>query len=205
MAAQDTVVICSPSASRDLVAPLLAAGYRPQVEESLAPWCGDGSARPTPGCVVIEIRADRTNVPDSRAWERLRTGGARVVLVYGGIDPRFAVLAMREGASDVLSAPVDPAALVGAVADALHAAVTTHADARRRARARELLASCTLREREIVVRATRGERTKSVARDLDCQESTVKVHRSRAMRKMGVRSLADLIRLVELAGGSSIA
>jgi len=198
MASQSIVVICTPAAATSITQPLVAAGYAPCVQHSIAAWCAAGAAHAP--CVIIDVGADGATAPDTHAWECLRARGASTVFLYGGNEVRFAVQAMRAGAVDVLTWPVDPVALLAAARHALAAAASTHGDTRRGDEARQLLARCTPREREIVARVTRGQRNKHIAHDLDCRESTVKVHRSRAMRKLGLRSLADLIRVVELAG-----
>lgn len=195
------LVVCAATSAASLTHPLKAAHYSVQVVDSIHA-CPDDSWPTAPLCVVIEVDADDPHVVfDPDPWDRLRRRGAAVVIVYGGKDLRFAVRAMREGAVDVLPKPVDGDALMGAVTHALAKAVTSHDAAQRGARARELLARCTPRERAIIAGVSRGLRNKLIASDLACKESTVKVHRSRAMRKLGLRSLAELIRLVESAGG----
>ncbi len=196
------LVICSTPSTASLVAPLEAAHYSVEVAASIHAW-PDAAEPAKPLCVVIEVDADDPQAAfDSALWDRLHRRDAAVVIVYGGDDVRFAVRAIREGAVDVLPKPVDGEALVTAVTQALAKAATSHDDAQRGARARALFARCSPRERAIIALAARGLRNKLIAADLACKESTVKVHRSRAMRKLGLRSLAELLRLVESAGGA---
>lgn len=199
---QSVVVVSAPSSARALIHPLRAAGYRVRVVPSIDAW-DDEVALPRPQCVVIDVSANARAALTADDWRRLRERGAAPVIVYGGSDLRFVVRAMREGAVDLLPAPLDSDALVIAVAQGVARAATTHVSAQHGARAQALLARCTPREHSIVVRVSRGQRNKAIAHDLACKESTVKVHRSRAMRKLGLRSLAELIHLVELAGDAS--
>ncbi len=197
------VVVSAASTAGPLIHPLQAAGYGVRVVSSIEAWCDETwSARPR--CVVIDVEAGADDAPGPDTWERLRDRQAAVVIVYGGNDLRFVVSAMREGAVDLLPAPAQSAALVAAVAQGVARAAMAHSEAERGERARALLARCTPRERTVLVRATRGMLNKAIADELACQESTVKVHRSRAMRKLGLRSLADLVRLVELAGNTPV-
>lgn len=193
------LVVCTAASAASLTHPLQANHHDVQVVDTIAAWFDDRCPA-APLCVVIEVDDGANALLDLELWKRLRRGGAAVVCIYGGNDLRFAVRAIREGAVDVLPKPVDAAALVAAVAEALAKAATSHDDAKRGAKARELLDRCTPRERAIIVRAVSGLRNKLIAAELACKESTVKVHRSRAMRKLGLRSLAELMQVVESAG-----
>lgn len=194
------LVVCTASLAACLTHPLQATRHDVKIVNSIAAWL-DGPRPATPHCIVIEVDDEAHALLDPGLWGRLHRRGAAVVIVYGGSDLRFAVRAIREGAVDVLPKPVDRDALVAAVAQALAKATASHDDAERGARARELLDRCTPRERAIIVRAVSGLRNKLIAAELACKESTVKVHRSRAMRKLGLRSLAELMHVVESAGG----
>ena len=123
-----------------------------------------------------------------------------VIFLTGRGDIQTSVRAMKAGAVDFLTKPVD--------ADALLAAID-HAREReskgREARAAmefftARLATLTPREREVLGHVIAGRLNKQIAYDLGTVEKTIKVHRSRMMEKMGVRSLAELVRLAERAG-----
>jgi FixJ family two-component response regulator len=108
--------------------------------------------------------------------------------------------AIKAGATDFLTKPVDAAALVAAVGVALQAAET-----RRRAftdaevlKAR--LATLTPREREVMAHVVAGQLNKQIAADLVTGEQNIKLHRAHVMEKMGVESLADLVRAAERLG-----
>ncbi len=123
-----------------------------------------------------------------------------IIFLTGHGDIPMSVRAIKAGATDFLTKPVDGAALVAAVRVALQAAET-----RRQAYAetevlKARLAKLTRREREVMEHVVSGQLNKQIAADLGTGESNIKVHRKHVMRKMGVESLADLVRAAERLG-----
>ncbi len=106
---------------------------------------------------------------------------------------------MRRGAVDFLQKPVDDTVLLRAVERAIAAAAPRRAHEARRREARARLETLSSREREILEHVVRGRLNKQIAVDLGIAEATVKQHRGRIMEKAGVRSVAELVRLHELA------
>jgi FixJ family two-component response regulator len=147
-----------------------------------------------PGCAILDL-----GLPDIDGFgilERLSAGGvARPVIFLTGIgDVPSSVRAMKAGAVDFLTKPVEAAALLAAVEaalvrDAAIRAARAEGDAVRRG-----LARLTPRERQVLDGVLAGRLNKQIAWDLGTAEKTVKVHRGRMMKKMGVRTVADLIR-----------
>ena len=123
-----------------------------------------------------------------------------VVLITGFGDIPLAVRAMKAGAIDVLPKPFTDTELLKAVAAGIEAGrVRRH----RRDRTKEVMArfkTLSRREREVMTLVTAGLMNKQVAWRLGLSEVTVKIHRGKVMRKMGVRSLPDLVRMAEIAG-----
>jgi FixJ family two-component response regulator len=117
---------------------------------------------------------------------------------YG--DVPAAAKAMKRGAVDFLTKPVDRADLN----DAIRAALALDADNRRGLTisgvSRKLVARLTQREHEVMTYVIAGWRNKAVAKELGIAEDTVKVHRRRVMRKLEVDSVAELVRVCERAG-----
>lgn len=103
---------------------------------------------------------------------------------------------MKGGAVDFLTKPVEPAALLAAVAVALERGRAQRAALDAETGARTLLSLLTPRERQVLDRVVEGRLNKQIAADLGVAEKTVKVHRARVMQKLGVRTIADLVRLV---------
>jgi FixJ family two-component response regulator len=149
-----------------------------------------------PGCAVIDLGLQGTSGLDLQ--ERLAEGGdARpVIFLTGQGSIPTAVQAMRAGAVDFLTKPVDGERLMIAIRAALasDAARRSQFSALEDLRAR--LTSLTPREHEVLLEILSGRLNKQIAHRLGAAEKTIKVHRGRVMHKMGVRSVAELVTLM---------
>ncbi len=151
-----------------------------------------------PSCLVLDIRLPGVSGLDFQ--DQLAKANVRIpiIMMTGHGDIPMSVRAMKAGAVDFLTKPFRDQAMLDAVARAVER------DRMRREReaalteARRLFGSLTTREREIMRLVTKGLMNKQVAADLGLSEITVKIHRGNVMKKMGVRSLADLVRMAEL-------
>ena len=153
-----------------------------------------------PGCLVLDVA-----MPERSGLELQRdlaaSGAERaVVFITGHGDVPTSVQAMKAGAVDFLTKPFNDVDLLTAV----QAAIDRDALMRRHRAEREeiarKLATLTLRERQVLEHVVAGQLNKHVAASLGTVEKTIKVHRSRVMEKMGVRTVVDLVRLAEKAG-----
>ena len=123
-----------------------------------------------------------------------------IIFLTGRGDIPTSVQAMKRGAVDFLTKPVDDNDLIAAVH---HACELDSAGRTRRAEIaalRQRLATLTPREREVLGYVIAGRLNKQIATALGTKEKTVKVHRARLMQKMQAQSLADLVRLSGQAG-----
>jgi FixJ family two-component response regulator len=148
-------------------------------------------------CLVLDVA-----MPELDGLElqrRLTHRGILIPIVFltGHGDIPMSVQAIKDGASDFLTKPVDATALVRAVRAALHTAQTRHQTIEETAALAARLATLTPREREVMEHVVAGRLNKQIAADLGAAEPTIKVHRGRVMQKMGVESLADLVRAAE--------
>ena len=151
-----------------------------------------------PGCAILDV-----SMPDLDGLELQRAltaaGGSHrpVVFVTGKGDIPTSVRAMKAGAIDFLTKPVKDKDLFEAVSSA----EALDAESRRlhselesmQAKVRTL----TPREREVLTHVVAGRLNKQIAGDLGTVEKTIKVHRSRMMEKLGIRTVADLVRMAE--------
>lgn len=151
-------------------------------------------------CIVMDIRMPQMSGLEFQARLNARGDGVPLIFITGHGDIPMSVKAMKAGAVDFLAKPFRDQDILDAVESALDQ------DGRRRARHRELADSrarfdaLTPREKEVMAGVTRGLLNKQVAGELGISEITVKLHRSSLMKKMGVRALADLVRLAEAVG-----
>jgi FixJ family two-component response regulator len=151
-----------------------------------------------PGCIVIDIRLPDMNGLDFQA--QLTRMGVRlpVVMITGYGDIPMSVRAMKRGAVDFLAKPFHDQDMLDAVMAAIER------DRQRRAvdgdisQMQQKFGTLSPREQQVMLLVTDGKMNKQVAGDLGISEITVKIHRGAAMRKMGARTLADLVRMAEV-------
>jgi FixJ family two-component response regulator len=125
---------------------------------------------------------------------------APIVFLTGHGDIPTSVHAIKAGAVDFLTKPVNDTALLHAVRTALKSAAGEKAAHATTAALATRFATLTPREREVMVQVIAGKLNKQIAADLGAAEQTIKIHRARVMKKMGVVSVADLVRAAERLG-----
>jgi FixJ family two-component response regulator len=151
-------------------------------------------------CLVLDVAMPELNGLDLQ--ERLTHRGILLPIVFltGHGDIPMSVQAVKAGAVDFLTKPVNDADLLRAVRAALQRAAEQRAVETEMAVLRQRYASLTPREREVMAHVVAGQLNKQIAGDLGTGEQTIKVHRARVMEKMAVDSLADLVRAGERLG-----
>jgi FixJ family two-component response regulator len=152
-----------------------------------------------PGCVVLDMSMPGLCGLDVQGALAQRGCQRPVIFLSGHADVPMCALAMKHGAFEFLTKPVDAAILLEAVAKALERDRVQRDKAARRGETDSRFASLTAREREVLNHVMAGRLNKQIAADLGTAEKTVKVHRARGMAKMHVRSVAELVRIVERA------
>jgi FixJ family two-component response regulator len=156
-----------------------------------------------PGCAVFDV--SMPGLDGLQLQQALTARGSQrpVIFLTGKGDIPTSVRAMRAGAIDFLTKPINHADLLAAIARAeKEDAAARQANAERNS-INARFAILTPREREVMTHVIAGRLNKQIAGDLGTVEKTIKVHRGRIMEKLGVRSVADLVRLAEKAGISA--
>jgi FixJ family two-component response regulator len=158
----------------------------------------NASPAETGGCIVIDIRLPDMNGLELQAQLAQMDIRLPVVMMTGYGDIPMSVRAMKRGAVDFLPKPFRDQDMLDAVIAAMER------DRQRRSadsdvsQVRERFDTLSAREQQVMLLVTAGKMNKQVAGDLGISEITVKVHRGAAMRKMGTRTLADLVRMADL-------
>jgi len=152
----------------------------------------------TPGCLVIDIRLPDMNGLDFQV--QLTQMGVRlpVVMMTGYGDIPMSVRAMKRGAVDFLPKPFNDQDMLDAVMAAIERDRQQRAVDGDVSHMRERYGTLSPREQQVMLLVTAGKMNKQVAGDLGISEITVKIHRGAVMRKMGARTLADLVRMADV-------
>jgi FixJ family two-component response regulator len=150
-----------------------------------------------PCCLVLDIRLPGVSGLDFQTQLAKANMHVPIIMVTGHGDIPMSVRAMKAGAVDFLTKPFRDQDMLDAVAQAIERDRKRRDTERSLAELRGLFESLTIREREIMALVTTGLMNKQVAAELGLSEITVKIHRGHVMKKMGVRSLADLVRAAE--------
>jgi FixJ family two-component response regulator len=179
------------------VARLLSTqGYRVQTYTNPREYLEESDAI-SPACVLVDLRMP--DLDGLSLFRATRAGGVEVPTIFmtASGDVPVIVEAMKEGAIDLLAKPFTASALSEAVHRATESAGRTNRDRRAIATVWRAAERLTPREAEVCGLVACGLLNKRVAAIIGTKEKTVKVHRGRVMQKLGVSSLASLVRLVD--------
>jgi FixJ family two-component response regulator len=186
-----------------LVRLLRAHGYEVRAYSS----AGDFLLSPTPegaGCLLLDIRMPGPSGLELQEALERHAVVLPIVFLTGHGDVASSVRAMKAGAVDFLTKPVEPDVLLRAVEMALAR------DSKQRSQRADLVAAksrwatLTERERAVYIRVVAGALNKQIASELGITERTVKAHRAQVMSKMAARSLAELVQMASLLSASGV-
>jgi FixJ family two-component response regulator len=188
-----------PAVLKSITRLLNAAGYKTKSFSSPHEFLSSHDPS-IPGCAIIDlVMSELDGLHLQQAL--IDTGSERpIIFLTGKGDISTSVRAMRAGAVDFLTKPVKREALFAAVVRAASVDAATRQKRNESKSIVERLSTLTHREREVLQYVIAGRLNKQIAASLGTVEKTVKVHRGRMMAKLGVRSVADLVRLADKAG-----
>ncbi|WP_321921240.1 response regulator transcription factor [Paraburkholderia guartelaensis] len=172
---------------------LRSGGYTVEAYASASAFLHGADLASAPACLLLDLQ-----LPDLSGIELQQRLEGRVPIVFVSAhgDMGTAVQAMKAGASDFLTKPIDARVLFEATSRALERACHLFEQREHRAEIQRRVEKLTPREREVMALVVTGRPNKLVADELGAAEKTIKIHRARVMEKMKANSLADLVRLM---------
>jgi FixJ family two-component response regulator len=177
---------------------LRAAGYETRAYSSPSDFLAEHDPS-IPGCAVLDLTMPGLDGLELQEKLAEQASERPIIFLTGKADVPRSVQAMKAGAVDFLLKPVEREMLLAAVARANEQDTKLRRERADRQAVERKLASLTPREREVLEQVAAGKLNKQIAAALGTVEKTVKVHRGRMMEKLGVRSVAELVRLTERA------
>jgi FixJ family two-component response regulator len=186
------------SVRKGLARLLRSAGYKSEILGSASDFltCPPHSG---PSCVIVDVRMPGLNGLELQKDLIQRRREEQLVFITGHGDIPMCAQAMKAGAVDFLPKPFRADQLLQCVERALARSEDERSRAAEKNKARQLLDLLTPREFEVMQLVTTGMLNKQIAGELGTAEKTVKVHRHRVMQKLGVTSVAELVRLAQKA------
>jgi FixJ family two-component response regulator len=152
------------------------------------------------GCLVLDVRLPGLSGLDFQVELSKANIHTPIVFMTGHGDIPMSVMAMKAGAVDFLSKPFRQQEMLDAATVAIERDRKRRKDEKIVLNARALFETLTPREREVLSLVAAGLMNKQIAAEIGIAEITVKIHRGHIMKKMGTRSLADLVRISEMLG-----
>jgi|SRR6476469_6012983 FixJ family two-component response regulator len=157
-----------------------------------------------PGCIILDVRLPGSSGLDFQR-ELVGTGiHTPVIFLTGYADIPMTVQAMKAGAVEFLTKPYRDQALIEAVLAAIEKDRARRGSKRALADLRRRLDSLTERERQVMALTVTGQQNKQIAGTIGIRDVTVRVHRRQLMRKMGAKSVAELVRITDLLRSEGI-
>jgi FixJ family two-component response regulator len=151
-------------------------------------------------CLVLDIRLPGVSGLDFQTELAQADIHIPIIFMTGHGDIPMTVKAMKAGAVDFLTKPFRDQDMLDAVAMAIERDRKRRESGKVVSDLQTLFESLSPREREVMALVSSGLMNKQVAAEMNLAEITVKIHRSHVMKKMGARSLADLVRMAEVLG-----
>jgi len=187
------------SARRGLTRLVRACGMTAESFASAGDFLESGK-RGGPGCIILDVRMPEMTGPELQEELSKADYCMPIVFLSAHADVPIAAGAMKKGAVNFLTKPVDRDDLLAAIRESLAKDEENRAQQAESSAVQELVDTLTPREHEVMTWILTGVLNKQIAAQLEISEETVKIHRARVMRKFGIVSVAELVRLCETAG-----
>ncbi len=197
IAAEGIVFVIDDDASvrKSLKKLLTSAGYQAEVFKSADEFLAR-SSHAGPSCLLIDVQMPGLNGMDLQKALIQRRREEQLIFITGHGDIQMCARAMKAGAADFLPKPLSSEELLKCVERALSRSTEQRQHAKERDDARALLDLLTPRQFEVMQLLATGMLNKQVGSELGLTEKTVKVHRGCIMKKLGITSVAGLVRLM---------
>ena len=194
------VVDDDPSIRQSVRLLLSSAGYCVEAFASAKEFLESEHDAPGPACLVLDVKMPSLSGLDLQKELKSRNYEIPIIFISGHGDIPMSVQAMKNGAVDFLPKPFDDDHLLAAVKAAFSKDLQARSDRNELKNIMQRLDSLTPREHEVLSYLITGMLNKQIAYELKISERTVKAHRKQVLDKMGVNSIAELVRLTEKAG-----
>jgi FixJ family two-component response regulator len=182
---------------------LRSAGFKNEAFASASDFL-ERDQHPGPACVIVDVRMPGINGMDLQHLLLQRRREEQLVFITGHGNIPMCAQAMKAGAVDFIPKPFRASELLECVERALARSVEQRQRGFEKTEARRLLDLLTPREFEVMQLVVTGLLNKQIASELGTAEKTIKVHRGRVMKKLGIVAVAELVRLVETAQIASL-
>jgi len=190
------VIDDDPAIRRSLSRLLRSHGRRVEVFEKAGDFLVQ-TLPPGPACVVLDLQLPDIGGLDVQKLIGEKHESMPIVFISGHGTVSDSVRAMKGGAVDFLIKPFEGTELISAINGALERSRRALDRIATLDRDREAFSTLTERERQVCLRVAQGMLNKQIGSEFGTTEKTIKVHRGRVMQKLGARSVADMVRLVE--------
>jgi RNA polymerase sigma factor (sigma-70 family) len=160
----------------------------------------DNHDQNAPGCLVLDVSMPHINGPELQQAIAASGSELPVIFLTAHGDIPMSVRAIKQGAVDFFTKPVDDSDLIEAIHDAIEKDRIARRASAKLIELQQLLATLTPREREVLNHIVSSKRNRQIAAELGTAEQTIKIHRASLMKKLKAESLADLIKLTERLG-----
>jgi FixJ family two-component response regulator len=193
------IVDDDPSARRGLTRLVRTAGFNAESFASAGAFLDSGK-NAGPGCIVLDVRMPEMTGPELQVELGKSEYSMPIVFLSAHADVPIAAKTMKQGAVDFLTKPVERDELLAAIRVSLAQDEENRSQRAETSAINEHVKTLTPREHEVMTYVITGMLNKQIAAELDISEETVKIHRGRVMQKLGIASVAELVRLCEKSG-----